>query len=402
MIYSVKFAWRYLSSNKLQTALLVLGVAVGVFVFVFISALIGGLGSFLVDRTVGNISHVTIQAPRRDPVSLLAPDDTSVQLVTQRASGQRDILRTADAFLPSLETLAGVAAVSPQIVGNGFVIRGQSRAPVGVTGVLPARVSAIADIAGNLAAGEAGLTSSTVLLGATLAIDLGVGVGQNIRLQSDRGVERTFVVAGLFALGVEALDARAAFISLAAARSLFDLEQGISRIEIKLDDLQTADAVAPRIAAMTGLKATPWTEGNAQLLDGLRAQASSGDLIKAFALVTIVIGVASALLLSTYRRRPEIGIMRAMGASRAFVVGVFVIQGALIGVIGGVSGALAGYLVLSPFPLPEEAPPGGFPIDARQGAYLLAVTLTTIGAILASILPARAASRVDPVEVIGS
>ena len=115
MIYSVKFAWRYLSSNKLQTALLVLGVAVGVFVFVFISALIGGLGSFLVDRTVGNISHITVEAPRRAPVNLMAQDDPSIQLVTQRVSGQRDILRTADAFLPSLETLPGVAAISPQI-----------------------------------------------------------------------------------------------------------------------------------------------------------------------------------------------------------------------------------------------------------------------------------------------
>ncbi len=88
-------------------------------------------------------------------------------------------------------------------------------------------------------------------------------------------------------------------------------------MEIKLDDLNQAEAFARRLASETGLKATPWTEGNAQLLGGLRAQANSGNLIKGFALVTIVIGVASALLLSTYRRRPEIGIMRAFGASRA-------------------------------------------------------------------------------------
>lgn len=402
MIYCFKFAWRYLTSNKLQTGLLVLGVAVGVFVFVFISALIGGLGSFLVDRTVGDISHVTVEAPSRDAVLLMASDESSIQPVYQRAVGQREILRTADAFLPSLEALAGVKAVSPQIVGNGFVVQGQSRAPVAVTGVEPERVSAIADISGNLVAGEARLTNSTVIIGVRLADELGIGVGQIINLQSDRDVDRSLVVAGLFSLGVDALDARAAFVSIAAARSLFDLEQGISRIEIKLDDLQAADDYARRIAAMTGLKATSWTEGNAQLLEGLSAQANSGDLIKAFALVTIVIGVASALLLSTYRRRPEIGIMRAMGASRAFVVGVFVIQGTLIGAIGGVAGAVTGYLVLSPFPLPENAPPGGFPIDARQGAYALAVVLTTIGAILASILPARAAARVDPVEVIGS
>ncbi|WP_454288112.1 ABC transporter permease [Rhizobium arsenicireducens] len=400
MLYSFKFAWRYLASSKLQTALLVLGVAIGVFVFVFISALIGGLGSFLVDRTVGNISHVTVEAPSRD-APLLVTGPASAHAVFQRAVGQREVLRTADAFLPAIEALPGIRATSPQIVGNGFVIRGQSRAPVAITGVAPEKVSTIADIAGNLVAGEALLTNSTVLIGKTLAEDLGIGVGQSINLQSDRDVERALIVAGIFSLGVDALDARAAFISLAAARTLFDLEQGISRIEIKLEDLNGADAYALRIAALTGLKATPWTEGNAQLLDGLRAQANSGDLIKAFSLITIVIGVASALLLSTYRRRPEIGIMRAFGASRVFVVAVFVIQGTLIGIIGGVVGAGLGYLALSPFPIPENAPRGGLPIDVRQGAYGLAILLTTIGAMVASILPARAAARVDPVEVIG-
>ena len=159
--------------------------------------------------------------------------------------------------------------------------------------------------------------------------------------------------------------------------------------------------MARQIAASTGLDATPWTEANQQLLDGLTAQRRSGDLIKGFALVTIVIGVASALLLSTYRRRSEIGIMRAMGASRRFVVLVFVAQGALIGILGGVIGAGLGYLALSPFPLPELASAGGFPIDIRQGAYDSAILLTTLGAILASIWPARSAARVDPVMVIG-
>jgi lipoprotein-releasing system permease protein len=93
--------------------------------------------------------------------------------------------------------------------------------------------------------------------------------------------------------------------------------------------------------------------------------------------------------------------MRAMGAGRGFVIFVFVTQGALIGILGGLIGAGLGYAALSPFPVPELAPPGGLPVDVRQGAYGLAISLTAIGAILASILPARSAARVDPVSVIG-
>lgn len=399
MLYGLKIAMRYLTASKAQTGLLIAGVAVGVFVFIFMSALIGGLAVFLVQRTVGDIAHVTVEAPSRDAGSLL-PDSAGVLIVEQRAT-QRQLLRTADAFMPIIATMPGVTATSQQIVGNGFLVRGQASAPVGVTGVEAGKVSAIANIEKRLIAGSTDLTNSTVIIGSKLADNLGVGIGQVVRMQSDRGVERPLVVGGIFQLGLDALDSRTAFVSLSTARTLFELPQGISRIEIKLEDLNQAEAYATRIAAATGLKATPWTEGNAQLLDGLRAQASSGNLIKAFALITIVIGVASALLLSTYRRRPEIGIMRAMGASRAFVVFVFVTQGALIGILGGLIGAGLGYAALSPFPVPELAPPGGLPVDIRQGSYGLAIVLTAVGAILASILPARAAARVDPVSVIG-
>ena len=399
MLYGLKIAMRYLTASKAQTGLLIAGVAVGVFVFIFMSALIGGLAVFLVQRTVGDIAHVTIEAPGREAGSLL-PDSAGVLIVEQRST-QRQLLRTADAFMPIIATLPGVTATSQQIIGNGFLVRGQASAPVGVTGVEAGKVSAIANIEKRLIAGSTDLTNSTVIIGSKLADNLGVGLGQVVRMQSDRGVERPLVVGGIFQLGLDALDNRTAFVSLSTARTLFELPQGISRIEIKLEDLNQAEAYATRIAAATGLKATPWTEGNAQLLDGLRAQASSGNLIKAFALITIVIGVASALLLSTYRRRPEIGIMRAMGASRAFVVFVFVTQGALIGILGGLIGAGLGYAALSPFPVPELAPPGGLPVDIRQGAYGLAIVLTAVGAILASILPARAAARVDPVSVIG-
>lgn len=400
MPFVLKVAFRYLTANKSQTALLISGVAVGVFVFVFMSALIGGLAVFLVQRTVGDISQVTIEAPDRNADAIAPAGEVAQLLVRQRSSSRRELLRTADAFLPLIGAMPEIKAISPQVVGNGFMVRGPVRAAVSVTGVEPDKVSAIADLDSRLTDGTSALTSSTILLGAKLADDLGVHVGQVVRLQSDRGIERPFLVGGLFEIGVDALDSRAAFVTLSAARTLFEIPQGLSRIELKLTDLYQADAVAARIAAETGLDATPWTANNAQLLDGLRAQSSSGNLIKAFALITIVIGVASALSLSTYRRRPEIGIMRAMGATRGFVTLVFIIQGALIGIIGGLLGIGLGFLALSPFPVPELAPPGGLPVDVRLGAYDLAFILTAVAATLASILPSRAAARVEPVTVI--
>jgi lipoprotein-releasing system permease protein len=400
MLYALKIATRYLTANKAQTALLVSGVAVGVFIFIFMSALIGGLAEFILSRTVGDISHITIEAETADPALLIAPEGHAL-IVAERGRARAATLADAATWLPLIEAVPGVRAVSPQITGAGFMTRGAQVSQVSVTGVEPGRESAILDLAGYMVAGDVRLGSGLVVLGRDLADDLALSLGQTLRLQSSNGVTATLTLSGIFKTGNGGMDGARAFVSLSTARTLFSMPQGVTRIEIKLNDLNAADATAQRIRALTALDALPWTDGAEQLMEALDAQAQTGYFLKTFALITIVIGVASALLLSTYRRRPEIGIMRAMGAGRGFVIFVFVAQGALIGLMGGLAGAALGYLALLPFPARDAFKPGTLPMDITQGSYGLAITLTVIGAILASILPARSAARVDPVTAIG-
>ncbi|WP_372840720.1 ABC transporter permease [Phaeovulum sp.] len=400
MFYALKIAARYLTANKAQSALLVLGVAVGVFIFIFMSALIGGLAEFILERTVGDISHITIKAENTDPAILIAPEG-HVLAVIERGSARTATLGDAATYIPLIETVPGVIAVSPQIAGAGFLTRGALVAQVSVTGVEAGRESAILDLDGYMVEGAGRVGSGVIVLGQSLAEDLQLSLGQTLRLQSSAGVSQMLTLSGIYKTGNGMMDASSVFVSLPTARALFALPQGLTRVEIKLRDLNTADAIAARIRAQTGLDAVPWTDGAEQLMEALNAQAQTGYFLKGFALITIVIGVASALLLSTYRRRPEIGIMRAMGAGRGFVVFVFVTQGALIGLMGGLAGAGLGYLALLPFPTRDAFRPGTLPMDITQGSYGLAIALTVLGAILASILPARSAARVDPVTAIG-
>lgn len=399
MVYQFKIGWRYLTSNLLQTGLLILGVALGVFVFVFMSALIGGLAVYLVDQTVGDVPHVTVTQPDIAPARLYGAEEGAL-IAAENTTGRAAMIRNTAEVIATLGQLPGLAAVSPEISGNGFVTRGAVVKPVTVVGIEPDKVSAVADIAGNLVRGSAELPIGAILIGKKLADDLGIAAGHGLRLRSDQGVDTTLTVTGLFDFGFDRLDERTAYVNIKTARGLFGMRQGASQIALRIDDLWDAPDFAAAAANATGLDTVPWTETNQQLLSGLDAQARSGDIIKGFALLTIVIGVASALLLSTYRRRSEIGIMRAMGASKGFVVTVFLAQGGLIGLVGGLVGAGLGWLALSPFPPPGEIEAGGFPIDIAQGGFGLAVALTVAGALVASILPARAAAKVDPVEVI--
>lgn len=399
MFYQLKIGWRYLTSNLLQTGLLVAGVAVGVFVFVFMASLIGGLAVYLVDQTVGDVPHVTVTQPDIEPALLYGEGDGAL-VASENSTGRAAVIRNSTEVIATLQQLPGLATVSPEIAGNGFVTRGAVVKPVTVVGVDPDKVSAVADIAGNLTAGSADLPIGSVLIGSKLAADLGVDAGHGLRLRSDQGVDTTLSITGVFDFGFDRLDERTAYVNIKTARGLFKMRQGVTQIALRIDDLWDAPAFATAAANATGLDTVPWTETNQQLLSGLDAQARSGNIIKGFALLTIVIGVASALLLSTYRRRSEIGIMRAMGASKGFVVTVFLAQGGLIGLVGGLVGAGLAWLALSPFPPPGQIEPGGFPIDISQGGFGLAVGLTVAGSLIASILPARSAAKVDPVQVI--
>jgi lipoprotein-releasing system permease protein len=401
MLYALKIASRYLTASKAQTALLVLGVAVGVFIFIFMSALIGGLAEFILSRTAGDISHVTIEAEAADPALLLNNLPGQTLLVQEKSGRAQATLPTALSFLPLIEAVPHVIAVSPQVNGSGTLRRGTQTAPVSVIGVEPGRESDIINLQSYLVEGTSRLAAGTILMGQSQIDDLSLTLGQTVKLEAPGGVIANLTLSGIYKIGSGGQDTRTVYINIATARTLFALPQGVTRIEIKLDDLNAADTTAAEIAALTGLNAESWTKKAAQLMEALKAQAQTGYFLKTFAMITIIIGVASALLLSTYRRRPEIGIMRAMGASRNFVVFVFVTQGAMIGILGGLSGAGLGYLALLPFPTRDAFRAGTLPLDITQGSYGLAITLTIIGAILASILPARSAARVDPVTAIG-
>jgi len=401
MRYGLKVALRHLSSNPSQTGLLVFGVAVAVFIFIFMSALIGGLADLMVNRTLGGLAHVTIKADDRALPLLKTDSEAMVLVARQKSTRETTGIQDAVPLLPVIDQVPGVVVSSAQITGGAVLIRGERVRQVSVTGLASDRVTAIIPFDQYLQAGRLSLSGEGVLIGATLADDMNLSIESPVTLRTDQGNAAMLRVSGIFSSGAGRLDTASAYLDIRTARNLFDMPNAVSRIELKLTDLYDAETVAARIVATTGLDAEPWTATAQQLYEGLQAQSDTGLVLKSFALITIVIGVASSLMLTTYRRRPEIGIMRAMGASQNFILFVFVSQGAIIGLFGGLIGAGLGVAILTPLTPIGEVRPGQLPIDVAQGSIGLAIALTMIGATLSAILPARAASRIDPVEAIG-
>ncbi|WP_340693798.1 ABC transporter permease [Hyphomonas sp.] len=398
MLFLSKVALRYLTSNIIQTTLLISGVALSVVVFVFITALINGLALYLTAEVTSKIAHVELEPP--NTVSRVLTDNDRF-VAAPVSTFRRKQIRNWQQVLELAEKMPGVKTVSPTIDGNAFLTRGEAVLPVAVQGVSPDKIDAMADLSSNLIAGNADLSAGGLLVGVELAEELNLAVGGPVLMRSERGAERLIPITGIFKSGVSSLDRRVAYISIGAARPLFDLPNGVTTISIKLDDPDEAPRVAKALQDATGLKATPWQEKNKTLEEATDAQGRTGVFIQSFAMIAIIISISSALLLSSYRRRAEIGIMRAVGISRRFVAGVFVLQGILIGGISALLGAGLGYqlcVTLASIQGANGRP--SLPIAPSEGGYALVITLTIIGAALAAVLPARAAAAVDPVDAI--
>lgn len=395
-------ALRYLRSGRLQTALIFSGVAVGIVVFTFMAALINGLAVRLTDDVIGNLAHVRLEPAQRIPRQLGEIPGLRTLLAVQRGNEPRASINGWRAFVETAERFTGVTSVVASVSGSGFIQRGEKIVPVGVTGYEAGKESAMIDLAAGITRGSATLASGEVLIGIKLAEDFGVTTGQRLRIRSDRGRERVLLIGGIFDVGNATINERAIFTDLATAQGLFELGGAVSRIEVKLADVFSAPAVAVRLHALTGLDAIDWISENSRLQEALRAQGSTGDVVKFFSVLLIIIAVASQLLLSALRRRSEIGIMRSMGVSRASVTAIFVTQGFLIGLLGSALGAGFGYGFAKLLVIVTVRPDGttGLPVDPALGQYWLAISIATMAATLAAVLPARIASGVDPVEVI--
>jgi len=211
-------------------------------------------------------------------------------------------------------------------------------------------------------------------------------------------------VRGIFSLGIQAIDERVVYMDLGGAQNFLGLAGGVSMLELKVVDVWQASQVAERLARATRLKASSWLDRNARLQEGLRAQASSSQMIKGFSLLTIAIGVASALFLSVARRRSEIGILRSFGIGRGAIIRTFVLQGLFIGLVGSLVGVALGFgfnhLLLAATMRPSGAP--SIPLDPARGEYFTAFLLATVSSAFAAILPARSAAKIDPLEAIQS
>ncbi len=392
-----KIALRFLLDNRMQTLLITFGIAVGSAVIVFITALITGLQANVIQRTLGTQAHIRILPP--DEVNRTLPaaaDSWSLVLESPRAQRLRSIINWQD-VRDVLDQDAQILAVSPVISGPAIARRGVARASVALLGIDPPRYQRIIPLADDLIAGRFLVGAGNAVIGKELARDLGLGIGDKLRLDAGEGREAVVDIAGIFELGVRELDARYVYLDLKQAQTLLDLPGGVTVIDTTVAEIFQADEVARRLARLTGLRAESWMETNGQLLNALSSQSMTTEMIRVFVGISVAFGIASVLAVSVVQRTREIGILRAMGSPHGQILRVFLLQGGLLGLLGSACGGLVGCGLVQVFNL---FGPRLFIIPVDPTLVPLAMLVATVTGVLAAAMPARRAARYDPAVAI--
>ncbi len=410
--FSWSIALRGLLDSRRLTLLTVGVVGVSVVLVVFLTALINGLQKKLVADVTGAIPHVTVEPAEREPVALWDRPEFRGQkrlYIGERTGTTQQKQKIEDwaTWIPRIErSSAHIIAVTPAVIDQGFVLRGQTRKAVRIFGVRPVEYDRIVDIESNLQSGRFDrLAPGEVAIGRTLADDLKVKVGDRIQVAPPQGKTVSKTVGGVFDTGFGQVDQAAVFMTLGDAQSLFGLGSAVNSIDIKLDDVFAADNLAAKLGRQVPYQVDSWTKDNQELLRGLRAQSGSSNLIVLFAAVAAAFAVASILVVLVTNKLPEIGILKAIGASRRQIRRIFALQGTLLSFGGAVVGSILGSLLcwgLGSIPAPGESGRVQplFPFDLTWGIVIGAVVVATLVGLVASLVPARRAAKVEPIDVI--
>lgn len=402
MPFELLVALRFLREGRVQTALILAGATMGVTVIVFITALISGLQTVLVDKTLSSQPHVTLKRPER-AVRVLPPGKgDALAAIVEKAPERERSIEQWQRVLALVRATPGVLSAAPTAAGSGFASRAEVSKSIALRGLEEESFEQVIRIRRKITSGRFRVDGTECVVGSALASNLGLAVGDKLRLSTPEGRSDVFTVSGIFDLGDRNVNQRWVLVSLRAAQTLLDLEGGITTIEAKAVDPFRADAVGAGLAARTGLQVDSWMTVNAQLLTALRSQNASSLMIQAFVVIAVALGIASVLGVSVIQKSRQIGILKATGASTGAVLRVFLVEGALVGGVGSIAGCTLGAAMAWTFAALVKNPYGEslFPIELGPGLFALASAVALVTGILAAAAPALHAARLDPAVAI--
>jgi len=403
-----KRAQKFISLN---TWISIGGVALGVMALIVVIAVMSGFGKDLRDKILGTNSHIVVTNITR--------------------SGIEDF----EFIIKKVMRSDGIKAAAPFILNQVMLSFGNKSTGVVVRGVDPEREAMVSDLEKNMIQGDismlkagkkgdAGLSHDNIILGKELAHKLGVQAGDSVSMVSPASrltpiglipKIKLFKVVGFFESGMFEYDSSLAFISVKSAQNFFAMKRKVSGIEIRVDNIDSADKIAEILQENLGYPyyVRDWMRMNKNLFSALRLEKIVMFIILILIILVAAFNIVSTLFMVVMEKTKEIAILKSMGASRTSIMKIFSFQGLIIGLIGTLVGCIGGFTIvpnlneivgfienlfgITAFPS-DVYYLDKLPSEIQYMDSLLIVIFSIAICFLASLYPAWRASRLDPVN----
>ena len=381
-----------------------LGIGLGVAALIVVLSVMNGFQTELRSRILGVVSHIQISGANGEMGGW--------ERVAAQAGRQ-----------------PGVLAAAPFVQAQGMLSHGQAVRGAMVRGILPDYEENVAAFRGHMKEGQFDSLqpdSFNVVLGSDLARLLGVLVGDKVTLIAPQGVVtpagvvprmKTFTVSGIFEVGMFEYDSGLALIRMEDAQRLYRMDDRVSGVRLKIDDLFKAPQMARRLALILDVPAyiSDWTRSHANFFRAVQIEKNMMFIILSLIVAVAAFNIVSTLVMAVTDKQADIAILRTLGASPRSIMAVFMVQGALIGVVGLALGVLGGVLLAHNIdvvvPFIERLL--GTQILAKEVYYISSLpselqwsdvsTITVLSFVLslvATLYPSWRASRVNPAEAL--
>lgn len=381
---SAKIALRFLKNNRSQTILIIIGLAIGIAVQIFVGALLQNLQAGFLNSIVNKSPHVSV-LPEKD-----MRDISDWEIMVEEISAVDDI------------KAIGVTADSP-----AQALKGNKSINVLVRGLSSEISKNIYQISDALYKGELPTSKRDVIIGKEFSEEYKIGIGDKITLAAVRDFQTTiknFTISGLFDLENPGLNNLWVIVTLEASQEFFGLGNNITAIEMQIEDVFAADEISDEVRELlVGNKiiVENWKDKNPQFFSAVSAQSASSYMIQTFVLMSVIIGIASVLSITVMQKSRQIGILKAMGIKDRQAAGIFMFQGLFIGLGGAIAGLTLGAILFYGFIQAISSSGNSFlSADFNLGFMIGSAIVAILSSVGASILPALKSRKLNPIEVI--
>ena len=399
----------YLTSNKRQTIVAMLGVTFGISMYIFMTGFMTGVNDAQTGLAFSAIAHVKVYndvpANNTNLAAKQYPGDL-VKLNHPKVIKYTDGIKNSYEILEYIKKQPEVDNYTSQVNINVFFKNAGNKVNGIISGVEVRQENNLFSISKYLIAGNwNGLLRNQegMVIGADLAKNLGLNENDNVSVLTADGVTKNYKIIGVFKTNVVGIDKSKAYINISSARQLLSVNPGyVTDIQVNVKDFKKTKELEHRLKSIVQYKVESWQSSNQQLV----AASFLRDIIAIAVSLTILLvagfGIYNIMNMTINQKIKEIAILKAMGFSGKDVMQIFLTLAIVIGIIGGIVGMGLGFAISTgvnhiPF---EVAGLHTLPMAYNLREYILAFSFGLITTFIAGYLPARKASSIDPVNII--